>query len=84
MTRTKTLGRERIARKLQDALPGGENPLRTAVWQLMRPILSPALVELNRDAFVQDTASESTVRLEQHRGDSDLDELDLGENPDAT
>ena len=41
VTRTKTLGRERIARKLQDALPGGKHPLRTAVWQLMRPILSP-------------------------------------------
>jgi hypothetical protein len=30
-TRTKALGRERIARKLSDALPGGENPLRAAV-----------------------------------------------------
>ena len=44
VTRTKALGRERIARKLSDALPGGENPLRAAVWQFMRPMLSPALV----------------------------------------
>jgi hypothetical protein len=49
----------------------------------MRPILSPALVQLNHDAFIQDAASESTVRLEQHRGDSDLDELDLGDPYDA-
>ena len=82
VTRTKALGRERIARKLQDALPGGENPLRAAVWQLMRPILSPNLAQLNRDAFVQDTASESTVRLDEHRSDCDLDELDLGDEHD--
>ena len=31
VTRTKALGRDRIARKLQDALPGGENPLRAGV-----------------------------------------------------
>jgi hypothetical protein len=38
---TDGLGRERIARRLSDALPGGENPLRAAVWELMRPMLSP-------------------------------------------
>jgi hypothetical protein len=79
VTRTKALGRERIARKLSDALPGGENPLRAAVWQFIRPMLSPNLAQLNRDAFVLDDALESTVRLEQHRADSNLDELDLGE-----
>jgi hypothetical protein len=83
VTRTKALGRERIARKLSDALPGGGNPLRAAVWQFMRPMLSPRLAHLNRDAFVLDDAHESTVRLEEHRADSDLAELDLGEE-DAT
>ena len=80
MTRTKALGRERIARKLPDALPGGENPLRTAVWQLMRPMLSPNLAQLNRDAFVLDQPQHSTVRLDEHHRDSDLDELDLGDD----
>ena len=78
VTRTKALGTERIARKLQDALPGGENPLRTAVWEFMRPMLSPTLVQLNRDAFVLDEQLESTVELSAHRGESGLDELDLG------
>jgi hypothetical protein len=81
VTRTKALGRERIARKLSDSLPGGENPLRAAVWTYMRPMLSPNLAQRNRDAFVID--EESTVRLNEHRGDSDLADLDLGE-PDVT
>jgi hypothetical protein len=46
MTRTKALGRERIARKLSDSLPGGENPPRGAVWQFMRPMLSPNLAQV--------------------------------------
>jgi hypothetical protein len=29
-----------------------ESALRASVWELMRPMLSPALVSLNRDAFV--------------------------------
>lgn len=40
---------------------------------------SPALAQLNRDAFVLDEALESTARLEEHRGDSDLTDLNLGE-----
>ena len=76
MTRTKALGRERIARKLSDSLPGGENPLRTAVWRLMRPMLSPNLAQLNRNENVHE--AESTVRLEEHCSDSDLADLDLG------
>jgi hypothetical protein len=78
VTRTKALGRERIARKLSDSLPGGENPLRAAVWRFMRPMLSPNLAQLNRDAFVVDQA-ETSVRLDEHRGDSDLGDLDLGD-----
>ncbi|MGA2929873.1 MAG: hypothetical protein ABSG43_28585, partial [Solirubrobacteraceae bacterium] len=52
VTRTKALGTERMERKLRDALPGGESALRAAVWEFLRPMLSPALVALNRDAFI--------------------------------
>ena len=83
VTRTKALGSERMARKLRDALPGGEQPLRAALWAFMRPILSPRLVELNKDAFVFDAGIESSVDLDAHRADSDLDELDLGDDGDA-
>ena len=54
VTRTKALGSERMARRLRDALPGGQHPLRAAVWEFLRPMLSPLLVELHRDAFVID------------------------------
>ena len=40
-------------------------------------MLSPALVALNRDAFVCDEHDETTVDLDGHRAASDLDELDL-------
>ncbi|MGB0092721.1 MAG: hypothetical protein WBP81_09330, partial [Solirubrobacteraceae bacterium] len=74
VTRTKALGTDRMARKLSDALPGGENPLRTALWEFLRPMLSPTLAALNHDAFITD---ESSVDLDGHRSASDLDELDL-------
>jgi hypothetical protein len=80
VTRTKALGSERVARKLRDALPGGEQPLRAALWAFMRPILSPRLVELNKDTFVFDTGIESSVDLDAHSADSNLDELDLGDD----
>ena len=83
VTRTKALGSERMARKVRDALPGGEQPLRAALWAFMRPILSPRLVELNKDAFVFDGGVESSVDLDAHRADSDLDELDLGDDEHA-
>jgi hypothetical protein len=80
VTRTKALGTERTARRLRDALPGGEHPLRAAVWEFLRPMPPPRLVELNRDAFVIDRGIESTVDLAAHRGASTLDELDLGDD----
>jgi hypothetical protein len=49
----------------------------------MRPILSPRLVELNKDAFVFDGGIESNVDLNAHRADSDLDDLDLGDDEHA-
>jgi hypothetical protein len=83
VTRTKALGSERMARKLRDALPGGDQPLRAALWAFMRPILSPRLVELNKDAFVFDDGVESSVDLAAHRADSDLDDLELGDDGEA-
>jgi len=80
VTRTKALGTERMARRLHDALPGGENSLRAAVWELLRPMLSPRLAEVNRDAFVSDDATHSTVDLAAHRGESGLDDLDVGDD----
>jgi hypothetical protein len=77
VTRTKALGTERMARTLRDALPGGEEALRSAVWEFMRPMLSPALVALNREAFVTDERIETTVDLDGHRGTSSLDDLAL-------
>ena len=82
-TRTKALGKETMARKLGDGLPGGEGALRAAVWELMRPMLSPALTALNRDAFVIDRGVETTVDLDGHRAASDLDDLALGDEPEA-
>ena len=75
-----------MGRKLSDALPGGESPLRTAVWEFLRPMLSPTLAALNRDAFIDDDGDETTVDLDRHRSASDLDELDLDEphTEDAT
>ena len=83
VTRTKALGRERMARKLRDALPGGEHPLRAAAWELMRPMLSPRLAALHRDAFITDSTTETTVDLAAHRSESRLDELDLDHDTEA-
>lgn len=84
VTRTKTLGTERMTRKLHAALPGGDSPLRAAVWEFLRPMLSPRLVALNRDAFVIDDGPKSTVDLAAHRGESGLADLDLGDDePDV-
>jgi hypothetical protein len=76
VTRTKALGSESMARKLRDALPGGESALRAAVWEFMRPMLSTGLVALNRDVFIIDARVETTVDLDGHRAASDLDEPD--------
>jgi hypothetical protein len=73
VTRTKILGSERMARKLHEAMPGGDEPLRTALWAFVRPMLLPRLAELHGDAFVIDDAEPSTVHLAAHRGDSNLE-----------
>jgi len=72
------LGSERIARRVADALPA-EHPLRDAVWSLLRPLLSPRLAELHRDAFAADEQAASTVDLDGRRSETDLDGLDLGD-----
>jgi len=50
-----------MARKLRHALPGGEHPLRTAMWEFLRPML-PALAALHRDALVLDEGIEIMAR----------------------
>ena len=80
ITRTKTLGTERMTRKLADALPGGPNPLRAAVWEFLRPMLSPRLATLHRDTFVSDKPFETSVELAAHRAECDLADLDLRED----
>ena len=77
ITRTNTLGTERMARQLADALPDGRNPLRAAVRGWLRPTLSPRLATLHRDAFVFNVV-ESGVEVAAHRGESGLADLDLG------
>ena len=83
VTRTKALGTDTMARKLRDGLPGGDGALRAAVWEFIRPMLSPVLAALSRDGFVNDQSVESTVDLDGHRAPSDLDDLALGEESEA-
>jgi hypothetical protein len=78
VTQTKALGQQRMARPLREALPGGDHPARRALWELMRPVLSPALIDRHREAFVSDPVA-ATVDLDAHRRDSDLAAIDLGE-----
>jgi hypothetical protein len=73
-----------MARKLADALPGGHSPLRAAVWEFLRPMLSPRIATLHRDTFVFEQPPETTVELAAHRAESDLTELDLGDDTDGT
>jgi hypothetical protein len=80
VTCTTALGAERMARRLGEALPDGDRPLRAAVWALMRPMLSPRLAALHADAFLKDDEAETTVDLASYRGESTLDDLDLGDD----
>jgi hypothetical protein len=81
VTKTKALGSDRMARRLQDALPTTGSGLREAVWRFISPMLSPRLRELHRDAFVIDELADS-VDLQAHRTDSRLADLDLGTDPE--
>jgi hypothetical protein len=56
-----------MARKLRDALPGGDDTLRASVWEFICPMLSPTLTDLNRGAFVSGSSIETTVELARHR-----------------
>jgi hypothetical protein len=75
---TTPLGRGRVAGKLQRALPDGSRELRSAVWELMRPILSPRLADLHRDAFVTDETLAPAADLAAHRAEVALADIDLG------
>ena len=50
-----------------------------SVWELMRPMLSPVLFALNRDAFVIKDECETTVDLAGRDAVSSLDDVDLEE-----
>jgi hypothetical protein len=58
-----------MERKLRVALPGSDGALRAAMWAFIRPMLSPALVALNRGAFIVDETAKTTVDLDAHRMD---------------
>jgi hypothetical protein len=77
VTKTKDLGLDRMSRRLREVLPGGENPMREALWALMRPMLSPHLLELNREDFVVDEQRASTVDLAARGEETPLEEIDL-------
>jgi hypothetical protein len=79
VSRTKQLGHERMTRKVAEALPAGDRELRGAIWEYLRPMLSPRLVEMHRDEFVANDHDQSTVDLDAHRADINLADLDLGE-----
>ncbi|MEA2312480.1 MAG: hypothetical protein QOE28_2448, partial [Solirubrobacteraceae bacterium] len=79
LPRAGALGAERLERRQADALPAGPGPLRDAVWALLSPLLSPRLIELHRDAFLAECKATSTVDLTAHRGDSALEEIELGQ-----
>ncbi len=76
---TGPLGTARIARKIQRALPEGSNELRTALWELVRPMLSPRLADLHRDAFITDDTLAPAADLAAHRAERALADVDLGE-----
>jgi ParB-like chromosome segregation protein Spo0J len=78
----KALGRKRMERLRERAIPGGDHPVRKAIWELMRPALSEPLVDLHRDAFVSDEGAK-TIDLAAYRSDSRLADLDLGEEAAA-
>ena len=80
VTKSKGFGIDRMGRRLREALPGDADQLRSVVWAFMRPMLSPGLIETHRDAFVRDDRDDSTADLDAHRADSNLHDLDLGDN----
>ena len=59
--------------------PDGEGALRASVWEPLRPMLSPALVALSRDAFVIQEESETTVDFAGLDAATSLEGLDLDE-----
>lgn len=81
---SKHLGAVRTTRHLSEALPGGHSSMRTALWELMAPMLSPHLTVASRDSFVFDELVEgSTVDLAERARERDLADVDLGDDQPA-
>jgi hypothetical protein len=58
--------------------------MRTALWELMAPMLSPHLIVASRDSFVFDELVEgSTVDLTERARERDLADVDLGDDQPA-
>jgi hypothetical protein len=74
---TSSSSTDRRARRLANALPDGDRDPRSALWTLLRPMLSPRLAALHADALAQDHSAQTTVDLAAHRGESTLEDLDL-------
>jgi hypothetical protein len=83
ITRTKTLGTDRMARKLADALPGRAEPPQSGRRGMSPPDVLPRLAMLHRDAFVFDERIREQRRVAADRGESDLADLDLGADAPA-
>ena len=71
VTRTKVLGRERLSRKLDEALPSGDQPLRDALWTFLRPMLShgsPTCTATRSSATTTDAAASTSPRTDANQG----------------
>ena len=80
ITRTKTLGTERMARKLADALTRRTQPATRRRVGVSAADALPPPTAVHRDTFVSDKPLETTVELTAHRAESDLADLDLRED----
>ena len=77
VTRTKALGSERMARKLRDALPGGDGALRASRVGVHAADALAGAGGAEPRRVRHRRCDETTVDLDGTSRDSDLDELDL-------
>lgn len=77
----KVLGADQAQRLLDRILIGGDTPHRRSLWTMCRRALQPAAIERLEDQFVFGDVR-STANVEQHRSDTSLADLELGEERD--